>query len=126
MGDHEIRAALERHWSVSGADEPEIVHEIYHQDVVVDFPQSGERIIGREDLQAFRQAYPIQLTFDIRRITGTGDLWVTEYVVTYGEKPVNVVSIMEFRDGKVAHEVLYFADPFDPPAWRSQWVEQTD
>jgi hypothetical protein len=126
MGDAAIRADLERHWSVSGADDADTAHEIYHHDVVVEYPQSGERIVGESNVRALREAYPAKLTFSIRRISGTGDLWVTEYVISYGEKPVNTVSIMEFRGGKVAREVLYFADPFDPPAWRSQWVEQMD
>jgi hypothetical protein len=45
-------------------------------------------------------------------------------VITYEGKPAYTVSIMEFRDGKVAHETQYFADPFDAPAWRAQWVER--
>jgi hypothetical protein len=126
MGDEEIRAALERHWSVSAADDPDTVHEIYRDDVVADYPQSGERIVGQTNLRALRDAYPAKLTFSLRRISGTGDLWVTEYVITYDDKPVNVVSIMEFQRGKVGHEVLYFADPFDLPPWRAQWVEPMD
>ena len=62
--------------------------------------------------------------FAVRRIVGAGNLWVTEYVITYEGKPAYTVSIMEFRDGKVAHETQYFADPFDAPAWRAQWVER--
>jgi hypothetical protein len=50
-------------------------------------------------------------------------LWVTEYIISYDGKPVNTVSIMVFDGDKVARESLYFADPFDPPEWRSQWVE---
>jgi SnoaL-like domain len=126
MNDAEVRAALERHWAVSGQDDPVTVHEIYRDNVVVEYPQSGERIIGRANLQSLRAAYPAKLTFAIRRISGSGDLWVTEYVITYGEKPVNTVSIMEFQDGKVVRETLYFADPFDPPAWRSRWVQLMD
>jgi hypothetical protein len=38
--------------------------------------------------------------------------------------PVNTVSIMELRDGKVARETHYFADPFEPPEWRARWVER--
>ena len=125
MNDDAVRAALERHWSVSGADDPDTVHEIYRDDVVVEYPQSGERIVGTANLQALREAYPAKLTFDIRRISGTGELWVTEYVITYDDKPVNVVSIMEFRDNKVARETLYFADPFEAPEWRAQWVERS-
>ena len=62
----------------------------------------------------------------IQRILGSGDLWITEYVLSYNEQPTQTVSIMEFRDGKVAHETQYFADPFEPPAWRAQWVERTE
>ena len=53
------------------------------------------------------------------------DLWVTEYIITYDGRPVNVVCIMEFIDEKIAHETLYFGDPFEPPEWRSKWVEKT-
>ena len=60
----------------------------------------------------------------MRRVSGTGDLWVTEYILTYDGKPSYTVSIMEFRDGQVARETQYFADPFVAPAWRAQWVER--
>jgi hypothetical protein len=64
--------------------------------------------------------------FAVRRIIGGGDLWVTEFILTYDGKPSYTVSIMEFRDGKVARETQYFADPFVAPAWRAQWVERMD
>jgi hypothetical protein len=54
---------------------------------------------------------------------GKGNLWVTEYVIIDEGKRAYTVSMMEFRDGKVSHETQYFADPFDAPAWRAQWVE---
>ena len=55
---------------------------------------------------------------------GKGDLWVTEYTIVYKGQQAYTVSIMEFRDGKVVHETQYFADPFEAPAWRSQWVQR--
>ncbi|MGC2421049.1 MAG: nuclear transport factor 2 family protein, partial [Candidatus Acidiferrales bacterium] len=64
--------------------------------------------------------------FSIRRIIGSGDLWVTEFILTYDGKPSHTASIMEFRNGKVARETQYFADPFVAPAFRAQWVEQMD
>ena len=60
----------------------------------------------------------------IRRIVGINDLWVTEYVINYETTVVQTVSIMEFQNGKVIHETQYFAEPFEAPAWRSQWVEK--
>lgn len=89
-----------------------------------EYPQSGERICGRHDLQAIRGHHPARLGFEVRRVRGSGDLWITEYVITYDGKPVNTISIMEFHDGKVQHETQYFADPFEAPAWRAQWVER--
>ena len=63
--------------------------------------------------------------FAVLRLLGRGSLWVTEYIITYTHGPVYTTSIMEFRDGKVAHETQYFAEPFAAPAWRAQWVEKT-
>jgi hypothetical protein len=60
----------------------------------------------------------------VRRIIGSGDLWVTEYTIVYEGQTAYTVSMMEFRDGKVVHETQYFADAFEAPSWRSQWVEQ--
>jgi len=47
-------------------------------------------------------------------------------IVTYDGKPSYTVSIMGFRDDKVARETQYFADPFVAPASRAQWVERMD
>ncbi len=123
MKDTEIRAALERHWAASDANDFETEHEIYRDDAVLEYPQSGERIRGRQQIQASRTAQPNQKRFTVRRIVGAGDLWVTEFVLTYDGQPSYTVSIMEFADGKVARETQYFADPFEPGPSRAQWVE---
>ena len=124
MGNRETRAALERHWTASAAGDQDAEHEIYCDDAIVEYPQSGERIRGRHNVQALRSHHPARPSgFVVRRMLGEGDLWVTEYVITYDGQPVHTVSIMEFRDGKVARETQYFAGPFEPPAWRAQWVE---
>jgi len=90
-----------------------------------EYPQSGEGIRGRRNLQALRGHHPGKPSgFNVRRILGAGNLWVTEYVITYEGKPFQTVSIMEFQDGKVVHETQYFAEPFAAPADRRQWVER--
>jgi ketosteroid isomerase-like protein len=124
MRDQEIRAAVERHWAASAAGDQEAEHEIYSDDAIVEYPQSRERIRGRRNVQALRSHHPARPSgFTVRRIVGSGNFWVTEYVITYEGKPVHTVSIMEFRDSKVARETQYFAEPFEPPAWRARWVE---
>ncbi|MFC8262454.1 hypothetical protein ACFUNF_33785 [Streptomyces sp. NPDC057291] len=72
MGDQETRAALDRHWAASAAGDQDAEHEIYHDDVITDYPQSGERIHGRRNLQALRSSHPAKLTFTIRRISAVG------------------------------------------------------
>jgi SnoaL-like domain len=124
MEDHDIRAALDRHWAASDANDFEAEHQIYREDAVLEYPQSGERIRGRRNIQASRAAQPNRKRFTVRRIIGACDLWVTEYILTYDERPSYTVSIMEFRDGKVARETQYFGDPFEPGPSRAQWVEQ--
>jgi ketosteroid isomerase-like protein len=126
MENRETRAALDRHWAASAAGDQNVEHEIYHDDAIVDYPQSGERIHGRHNVQSLRSHHPARPSgFVVRRIVGDGDLWVTEYLITYDGRPVHTISIMEFREGKVARETQYFAEPFEPPAWRAQWVERT-
>jgi hypothetical protein len=126
MEDELIRAALDQHWQASAAGDADAEHDIYDNDVICDYPQSGERILGRSNLQALRSHHPGKPSgFNVRRILGTGKLWITEYTINYQGHPAFTVSIMEFRDGKVIHETQYFADPFEAPAWRKQWVQQS-
>src|SRR5437660_9383077 len=119
MDDRTVRAALQRHWDASDASDFKVEHEIYRDDAVLDYPQSGERIRGRHNIQESRFVQPNQKRFTVRRIIGGGNLWVTEFVLSYDSIPSYVVSIMEFREGRVAHETQYFADSFDPAPSRS-------
>jgi hypothetical protein len=122
--DQQIRAALDQHWAASNANDSETEHLIYHDDAVLDYPQSGERTRGRANIQKQRSIQPNQKRFTIRRIVGSGDLWVTEFILSYDNKPSYTVSIMEFTGLKVAHETQYFADPFSAPAFRAYLVER--
>ena len=124
--DQEIRAALDQHWAASDAGDFETEHCIYREDAVLEYPQSGERTRGRRNIQNQRMSQPNKKRFTVQRIIGSGDLWVTEFVLTYDGKPSYTVSIMEFRGNQVARETQYFADPFVAPASRAQWVERMD
>ena len=122
--DQKIRAALDQHWAASDANDFETEHRIYHEDAVLEYPQSGERTRGRRNIQSQRASQPSKKRFAVRRIIGGGDLWITEFILTYDGKPSYTVSIMEFRNEKVARETQYFADPFEASTWRAQWVER--
>ncbi|MBV8409380.1 MAG: nuclear transport factor 2 family protein, partial [Alphaproteobacteria bacterium] len=87
MEDRDFRAALDLHWAASDANDFEIEHQIYREDAVLEYPQSGERIRGRRHIQASRAAQPNKKRFAVRRIVGAGDLWITEFVLTYDGQP---------------------------------------
>ncbi|HEY4805857.1 MAG TPA: nuclear transport factor 2 family protein [Paraburkholderia sp.] len=125
MEEARIREALDAHWRASAAGDLDAEHDIYDDNAICDYPQSGERIVGRANLQALRSHHPDKPSgFDVRRIQGNGTLWVTEYIILYNGRATCTVSIMAFRNAKVVHETQYFSEPFDAPEWRSQWVTQ--
>ena len=124
MDDQTLRQALQHHWAASDASDFEAEHDIYRDDAVLDYPQSGERIRGRRNIQESRRLQPNRKRFTVRRIVGSGDLWVTEFVLAYDGAPSCTVSIMEFRDRLVARETQYFADPFEPGPSRAHLVER--
>jgi len=121
----DIHEALATHWTASASGAFDLEHGIYDDAVVCDYPQSGERIVGRHNLQALRSHHPNKPSgFEVKRILGSGELWITEYTITYSDQEiVFTVSIMEFHNGKVVHETQYFADPFEAPAWRRRFVQ---
>jgi len=124
MDEHEIRQTLNHHWAAADANDFEGEHDIYREDAVLEYPQSGERIRGRHNIQASRTAQPNAKRFSVRRIVGAGDLWVTEFILTYDGEPSYSVSVMEFLDGKVVRETQYFGDPFEPGPTRAHLVER--
>ena len=134
MDEATARALIEDHFehstvTVAGGgprDDIERASEIYADDAVVEWPQGGERIRGKANITAFRSAYPAHIDFDMERTIGCGDLWVNEYTIRYDERPYLAVGIMEFRDGKVVRERIYFGEPWEPPAWRARWVERME
>jgi hypothetical protein len=124
MGDATVRAALKRHWDASDASDFDVEHEIYRADAVLHYPQSGERIRGRHNIQESRFLQPNKKRFTVQRIIGSHNLWVTEFVLAYDGIPSYAVSIMEFHEGLVANETQYFADGFDPAPSRAHLVER--
>jgi hypothetical protein len=126
MRDQQIRAALDEHWAASDANDFGTEHRIYHEDAVLEYPQSGERIRGRLNIQITRSIQPNRKRFTVQRIIGRGDLWITEFILSYDGKPSYTVSIMEFRGDEVARETQYFADPFEPSPARAQYAERMD
>ena len=121
MDEAAVRAALVRHWAYEGKDY-DISHEIYHDDAVLEFPQSGERFVGVENLREWRSNYPASTEVEFGEIRGRDDFWVVELSIRYDEGPASFgVSILELRDDKIARETIYVAEGWDAPEWRARW-----
>lgn len=116
--DVRTRTAIEEHWRASERGDTEAEHAIYAVDAILDYPQSGERFQGRATISAQRGGHPAGRHFSVHRIVGSGDLWLSECVITYDGVPTHSVSLMEFVHGQVVHETQYFADPFNAPEQR--------
>lgn len=126
MTEAENREALERMFGVDGTLllSPQEEYEIRAPDCVIDMPQSGERIVGRDKMREMQEHFPNPPAAQVRRITGSGDLFVMEARSDYGEGGIfHVADIVEFRDGKIVRETRYYGEPFDAPDWRASWVE---
>jgi SnoaL-like domain len=126
MEDYEYRAIIEGLFGdgrlrLDAAAE----YELRHDDYVMEMPQSGERVRGRDNMRAMQEAFPNPPHAVLRRIVGSGEVWVMEATSTYdGDDVYLVTDIFEFRDGKIVKETRYYAQPFEAPAWRARWVER--
>jgi hypothetical protein len=118
-----IKTAIEEHWRASEDGDIEAEHAIYALEAILDYPQSGERFRGRKTIAAQRGGHPADRHFTVLRISGGGNLWVSECIITYDGVPTHSVSIMEFSGELVVHETQYFADTFSAPASRAALAE---
>ena len=99
--------------------------DVFHEDAVMEWPQSGERIVGGDNRRGVYRAFPALPTITPRRMTGDDDLVVAEATLDYGDgTEYQTVFIFELRDGKIAKETAYWAQSFPAPDWRAQWVER--
>jgi hypothetical protein len=107
---------------------PEAEYAVRHEDFVMEMPQSGERIRGRENMRAFQRSFADHSnppTITLRRVVVREGLWILEGVNDYGNGRVfNIAAIFELRDGRIWRDTRYYAEPFEAPEWRAQWVER--
>jgi ketosteroid isomerase-like protein len=127
MEELDPRHVAEGLWRALQAGDWDAAGGYLHDDFVQEWPQSGERIVGRDNALAIERNFPVGLpTMRFRRTLAAGDLAVLEVELTYADGGRYLcVSVLELRDGKVVKETDYYAQPFQAPAWRARWVERT-
>jgi ketosteroid isomerase-like protein len=123
-----VREIVQRYFEYAGAD-VDRAEEIYHEDAVLEFPQSGERFEGVATFTEWRRQYPAdvdKVRFKLRRVTVRNDLAVVELIASYdGESWLQGVQLLEFRGDKVARERIYVAEAWEAPEWRAPWRSDT-
>ena len=124
MGEDQNRETIERLIQCLNDRKVELMDELFHDDAVMDWPQSGERVVGADNRRAVYGAFPQLPTITPRRMLAAGDLVVAEASLDYEGPVYNAVFIFELRDGKIAKETAYWAEPFEAPEWRAEWVER--
>jgi ketosteroid isomerase-like protein len=124
MTSTDNRASIERLLAGIDAGDISVMDEVFADDAVMEIPQSGELIAGAANRRAVYGAMPLLPRVTVRRIRGDGDFWTAEATLVYDTRAYAVAFIFEFRDGKIVRETGYWADPFEPPAWREAWVRR--
>lgn len=121
-----MRQGIERLFAHGGPDtlSPEGEYALRHEDYVMEMPQSGERIRGREAMRAMQEAFPTPPTIGLRRVVGAGPVWVVEGVNDYAGDRWHVVLVLELSDdGRILRDTRYYSRAMEPPEWRARWVE---
>lgn len=127
MTDDEIARLLREHWEVhANAADFETAHAIYHEDAVLEWPQSGERFVGKDTFRRMRENAPNPV-FTTWRVTGAGDHWTAEnFMSVEGGEAQMTASILQLRGDKVAHEIVYITQPFEAAPERATLATRFD
>ena len=121
MDAETVQSMLRQHFDNSATD-PDLAHAMYHEDAVLEFPQSGERFEGVENMRGWRSNYPANTRVEFREVRGEGDVWIAELSIAYDDDPPNFgISILELREGKIARESIYVSEGWEAPEWRARW-----
>ena len=110
-------------WRRLSALDFESAGKLLAPDVIVEWPLTGERIRGRENVVAVNAAYPGRWRAQITRCIADGDVTVTEANVSDGDESHTAVSFFTVRDGLIQHLREFWPEPYPAPAWRQRWIE---
>ena len=120
------KRVVEQFWEAMQSNDFRAAGEFLHEEFVLEWPQSGERVRGRQNFVAINQNYPAhgRWEFIIHRILAEGDEAVSDVDVTDGVIRGRVITFSKIRDGNIVHQTEFWPDPFEPADWRAQWVEK--
>lgn len=126
MGEQENRRVVERLIACINDGQIEVMDELFHDDALMEWPQSGERVRGAENRREIYGSFPQLPTITPRRLLSAGDLVIAEAMLDYGGPRYATVFVFEMRDGRIERETAYWSEPFEAFDWRAQWVEEME
>ena len=123
MSEHNNRRVVEALWLAFDALDFEAAGSLLHETFVCEWPQSRERIRGRENFITLNKHYPGQWRISIQRIIASGADVVTEITASFEDQTARAISFFTLRDGQIIHLREFWPDPYPAQEWRAQWVE---
>ena len=120
------KQVIETFWQTMEGNDFYAVAQLMHDEFTLEWPQSGERIRGRENFAKLNTAYPAEgkWRFIVNSIVADGEVVVTDVSVTDGVKQDRVITFSTIRDEKIWKQIEFWPDLFEAPEWRAQWVER--
>jgi len=125
MNETKNRATIEALVSAINEKDLAALDNVFTEDVIMEWPQSGERIRGGQNRREIYSRFPSLPSVKPRQLTGSSNIWVLEATLDYGDKDLyQCVFVFKMRDGLIAQETAYWSKPFPAPEWRANWVER--
>lgn len=118
--------------------------DVFHDDAVLEYPQSGERFRGLANIRAQFEHYPdldpdgsqleeiigerkeyaLSPSYTVIGVEGSGEGGTAIVRVRYPDgSRWWAVNVYELRDGLITRSRTYFAPDFDAPEWRAPYRE---
>jgi ketosteroid isomerase-like protein len=124
--ENESRAVVTAFWAAMRANDFAAAGALLRDDYVLDWPQSGERVRGRENFVAVNAHYPAAGPWQIvlEQLVAEGDQAVSQVSVSDSVVRARAIAFSTVREGRIARQVEYWPDPFPAAGWREQWTER--
>jgi hypothetical protein len=119
------REVLERILDATERHDIEALRPLMHDEIVGEWPQSGERFRGPDNaIGAMTATDQKPEVAGQARIVGAGDVWVLMLPLKYGSDPYQYVGVFELDDGRLRHVTEYFGGPFPPQESRVPFADR--
>lgn len=117
---------VENFWTTMETNDFYAVAQLLHDEFILEWPQSGERILGRDNFAALNTNFPAEgkWQFKVNAMVAENDVVVSDVSVSDGKRQDRAITFSTVRDGKIWRQVEFWPEPFEAPAWRAKWVEK--